>query len=86
MAKNPKWWKDADGGDGDTVDEGTRSTEKTSGGFDPSAFDGKNVDKDALNHEQLDAVIAHRQLDTTDLASDATKAQKAEFINSQSVI
>lgn len=78
MAKNPKWWVDTEA---EEAEEPKTAAPKSE--FDPASLDGQPVDGEALNHEKLDAIIAHRQLDTTDLASDATKAQKAEFINTK---
>ena len=82
MSNNPKWWKDLNGGSNAKTSD---PEAKKDGGFDPASLDGQPVD-DSLNHEKLDAVIAHRQLDTTELASDATKAQKVEFINKTSLV
>lgn len=79
MAKNPKWWKDTDAAPAEEAPD-TRPK------FDPSLLDGASVSADQLNHEQLDALIAHRQLDTSSLPADATKAAKAEFINNASIV
>lgn len=83
MAKNPKWWKDSEADPEDDAEEAAPRSRTHE--FDPALLDGEPV-PGTLNHERLDAVIAHRNLDTTNLAPEATRADKVKFINEASVL
>lgn len=73
MAKNPKWHKDVNDGGGSPEE----TDEETPASTQP-------VDPDALNHEQLDAIAAERQVVWE--RGDLTKAEKAKILNGEDLV